>query len=42
MQTQEITPIKCELPQTLGNNIQIYVLSDVHIGDPHCDMDVLK
>lgn len=42
MQNQEITPIKCELPQTLGNNIQIYVLSDVHIGDPHCDMEVLK
>lgn len=42
MQTQEITPIKCELPNSVGNNFQLYVLSDVHIGDPHCDFETLE
>ena len=42
MQTQEIAPIKCQLPASVGNNFQLYVLSDVHIGDPHCDFETLE
>lgn len=38
---QEITPIKVKL-KTQKNNIKLYVLSDVHIGAPECDLDILK
>ncbi len=38
---QEITPIRLELSQE-SNTIQIYVLSDVHIGDSCADLDLLK
>lgn len=39
-QTQ-ITPIKLKL-NTKKNNIKLYVLSDVHIGDSNCDLDTVK
>lgn len=38
---EEITPIKVKL-ETKRNNIKIYVLSDVHIGAPECDIKTLK
>lgn len=38
---EEITPIKVELSQE-SNNIQLYVLSDVHIGDPCADLKLLE
>lgn len=39
--TTEITPIKLELSQE-SNTIQIYVLSDVHIGDSCADLKLLE
>ena len=30
------------LKQAIENNIKLYVLSDVHLGDPNCDIDTLK
>lgn len=42
MINQDILPIHVDLPDTVGNNFQLYVLSDVHLGDPHCDVPVLK
>ena len=42
MQTQEITPIKVTLPGSVKNNFKLYVLSDVHLGDPHCDLETVK
>lgn len=38
---QELVPIKCTLPESVKNNFQLYVLSDCHIGDANCDMEVL-
>ena len=42
MHTQEIVPIKVDLPQSIGNNFKLYVISDLHLGDPQCDLDVVK
>ena len=42
MINQDILPIHVNLPDTVGNNFQLYVLSDVHFGDPHCDIPTLK
>ena len=39
-QTQ-ITPIKLKL-NTKKNNIKLYVLSDIHIGDSNCDLETVK
>lgn len=38
---EDIKPIKVKL-KTDSNNIRVYVLSDVHLGDPNCDMVTLK
>ena len=37
---EEITPIKINL--NTDNNIKLYVLSDIHLGDPHIDIPTLK
>ena len=37
---EEIKPIKINLEE--DNNIQIYVLSDMHIGDVNADLPTLK
>lgn len=38
---EEITPIKLELPAD-SNTIQLYVLSDTHLGDPNTDIKLLE
>lgn len=37
---EEIKPIRCKLGES--NNLQLYILSDMHIGDPHADLPKLK
>lgn len=37
----EITPIKIKLDEK-QNNIQLYALSDIHIGSRECDVDLVK
>jgi len=37
----EITPIKTKL-DNVGNNIKIYTLSDMHIGDANADLPTLR
>lgn len=37
----EITPIKTKL-DNIGNNIKIYTLSDMHIGDANADLPTLR
>lgn len=37
----EITPIKAKL-ENIGNNLKIYTLSDMHIGDANADLPTLK
>lgn len=41
LEQAEITPIKIQLGD-IGNNLKIYVLSDMHLGDPHADVPTLK
>ena len=38
---QEITPIKINLGDKY-NDIKIYVLCDLHIGAPECDIETIK
>lgn len=38
---QDIEPIKIDL-KTTSNNLKLYILSDVHLGDPNCDIPTLK
>jgi len=38
---QQITPIKIKL-KSKKNNIKLYVLSDMHIGDANCDLNTIK
>ena len=41
MENAEIIPIKVDLPNS-GNNLKLYVLSDVHLGSPQADIDATK
>ena len=41
MENAEIIPIKIDLPNS-GNNLKLYVLSDVHLGSPQADIEVTK
>ena len=41
MEQFEITPINIDLSED-SNNIPIYVLSDVHRGDPNADLKILE
>ena len=40
----EIIPVKINLTDKIGkeNNLKLYVLSDVHLGDAHCNIGLLK
>jgi predicted phosphodiesterase len=40
MENIEIIPIKHKLD--IGNNLKLYVLSDMHLGDAHADIPTLK
>ena len=39
---EEIVPIKVQLNNLKGNNLKLYVLSDMHIGDSNADIPTLK
>lgn len=39
---EEIVPIKVQLNNLKGNNLKLYVLSDMHIGDANADIPTLK
>lgn len=41
METREIVPIKVSLSEEF-NDIKLYVLSDLHIGDPNCNIKALE
>lgn len=41
METREIIPIKTKL-DTPGNNLKLYILSDMHLGDANADIPTLK
>ena len=38
---EDIVPIKVKLPEK-SNNVKLYVLSDVHIGEANMDIQTLK
>ena len=42
LESNEIIPVKVKLENIENNNLKLYVLSDMHIGDPSCDIGTLK
>lgn len=37
----KMKPIRCDLPRDL-DQIKIHVMADLHIGDKHCDIELIK